>query len=99
MKTKRLLTTIAVFLVMAAAAQAEDYGIYIYGTQVTSSNCDDLSTVRGVDEDTVYYQPSTNTLVIRDARLFLLTRMSASSSRNPPRLFLVGIETTVIFLC
>ena len=63
---------VALFIAMMAlptTAQAQtEYDLKICGTQVTSDNCGDLSVIDGV-EGTVKYDPNTQTLTLKDAKL------------------------------
>ena len=64
---------VALFIGMMAlptTVQAQtEYDLKICGTQVTSANCDDLSGINGVEYGTVKYDPNTQTLTLKDAKL------------------------------
>ncbi len=64
-----LLLAVALAALWAAPAQAEDYGLYVCGVQVTDANKDNLSAIPDVKEGTVTYDPATKTLRLKDARL------------------------------
>jgi len=63
---------VALFIAMMAlptTAQAQTkYNLKICGTRVNSANCKDLSVIDGV-EGTVKYDPNTQTLTLKDAKL------------------------------
>ena len=63
-----LLLAVALAALWAAPAQAEDYGLYVCGVQVTEMNKDDLSAIPGVT-GTATYDPTTKTLRLKDARI------------------------------
>ena len=64
-----LLLAVALAALWAAPAQAEDYGLYVCGVQVTDANKDNLSAIPDVKEGTVTYDPATKTLRLKDARI------------------------------
>ena len=64
-----LATIAALFIAMFALPQqaaAEDYSLWIAGTQVTSKNCNDLSVISGVS-GTVKFDPKAKTLTLDNA--------------------------------
>ena len=54
---------------MPTTVQAEGYAILICGTQVTSDNCDNLSSVIGGITGTVKYDPANKVLTLQDATI------------------------------
>ena len=63
-----LLLAVALSALWAAPAQAEGYGLYICGVQVTDENKDDLSVIPGVT-GTVTYDPTLRVLRLKSATL------------------------------
>ena len=68
-----LLLAVALAALWAAPAQAEDYGLYVCGVQVTDANKDNLSATEnwtdGWIDGTVTYDPATKTLRLKNAYL------------------------------
>lgn len=59
-----LAMTFVMFL--AIPAQAENYGLWICGVQVTDDNCSDLSVIEGVKKGSIAYYSYTKQLLIKE---------------------------------
>ena len=71
MKT-RITTIILALLALTTQAQATDYGIYIAGKQITSSNYNSLGSIDGVSVGTngrIYYDSSSNKLYLKNVQI------------------------------
>ncbi len=67
MKQIRFLLTLMALMGLTATAVAENYGIEIGGTEVTSENYTSISSFDAVKSGTVTYDPATHTLTLSNA--------------------------------
>ena len=65
---KRIYFLIITFFVATLGFGATNYDLEIYGVQVTSENCGDLSVINGVN-GTMSFDPATNTLYMKDVSI------------------------------
>ncbi|MBO7609975.1 MAG: hypothetical protein J6S96_07225, partial [Muribaculaceae bacterium] len=65
---KKFLLLTTVLLAGLTAQAATDYGFEVAGTAVTSDNCNNI-TNSYITSGTVYYDPSNNTLFIKNATI------------------------------
>lgn len=89
---KRLLLLIVIIASVGIAAHAEDYQLWINGTQVTSINANNLSLINGVT-GTVAYNASTNTLTLNNATLTASYHDNIRTSIDNLKIKVVGTNT------
>lgn len=98
MKQIRLFLTLMALMGLTATAVAENYGIEIGGTEVTSENYTSISSFDAVKSGTVTYDPATHTLTLSNAKISSDDKMGIRFSNAQISYNLVladGTENTV----